>query len=202
MLNIHIEDGSRDASAIRFVADPQSNISSRARVAGYVVTGKSYVVKPHTYRSCYGDPRRPGDDRSTFSQYIAGFTLRTAGVGVYFKIFLALYAALAFALAAFFIQPDMSPRFSLPASSYFGAVANSYIINALLPNSDTFGLVDIVVTFGLGTIFLTVLVSLVSKHLYKRGEFAFSSRLDRAMLYTVAICAIVANIAIPVSILR
>jgi hypothetical protein len=202
MLNIYIEDGQRDVAALRYVVDPQSNVSSRARIAGYAVTNHSYIVKAHTYRSCYGDPRRPADDRTTFSQYIAGITLHTTGLGVYFKIFLCLYAALAFALAAFFIHPDMSPRFSLPAGSYFGVVANSYIINAILPPSNTFGLVDVVITFGLGTIFLTVLLSLISKYLYNRGEAAFARALDRAMFYTVTVCALAANIAIPMSIAR
>jgi hypothetical protein len=202
VLNIYIEDGGRDVSRLRYAVDPQSNVSSRASIAGYDVLRPEYIVQPHTYRSCYGDPRRPKDQRTTFSQYVAGINLRTSGLGVYFRIFLCLYAALAFALAAFFISPDMSPRFSLPAGAYFGVVANSFIINSVLPPSNVFGMVDIVVMFGLGTIFLTVVLSLISRHIHRRNELVLSATLDRMMFFTVGLCCIVVNLAIPLSLYR
>jgi hypothetical protein len=197
MLTVRIEDAVRDATQLRYVADPASGISPSAWIAGYTVIDASYVVKPHTYRSSFGFPA--ANERSAFSQYLAAVNLRTSGIGLYFKIFLCLFAALAFALAVFFIKPDVSPRFSLPAASYFGVVANSYIINAVLPPSHTFGLVEIVVTLALGTIFLTVVLSVISKRIYDRGEHAFALTLDRFMFYTIALCCTISNIAIPLS---
>uniref|UniRef100_UPI00036CC596 hypothetical protein n=1 Tax=Herbaspirillum lusitanum TaxID=213312 RepID=UPI00036CC596 len=57
MLNIYLEDGARDSTKLRYVADASSNVSSRVQISGYKITGKSNVVKPHAYRSSYGDPR-------------------------------------------------------------------------------------------------------------------------------------------------
>jgi hypothetical protein len=199
MLNIYIEDGTRDGTMLRYVADNASNISSRARAAGYTVTGVASVVKPHTYRTSYGDPRKQENQRATFSQYVVGISLQKTSLGVYFKIFLCLYAALAIALANFFVKPiDVSPRFALPSASYFGVVANYFVVNAVLPPSNTFGLVDIVTSFGLGTIFITVALSLLSNYLYdQKGEPALALTLDRFMFYTVSLCCIVANVVIP-----
>lgn len=201
MLNINIEDGARDGSTIRYAADSAANISSRARTPGYTVAGMSTVVKPHTYRTSYGDPRKQADQRATFSQYVVGITLARTSLGVYFKIFLCLYAALALALANFYIKPvDVSPRFAMPSASYFGIVANYFVINSVLPPSNTFGLVDIVTTVGLGTVFLSVALSLAANYFYdRRGEPQTARALDGVMFYTVTLCSVVANIAIPAS---
>jgi hypothetical protein len=194
-LNIFIEDGERDASVLRYVADPTSGISSRATSPGYHVVAAATVVKPHTYRTSFGQ----GEKRRTFSQFVAGVSLVKAGMGVYLKIFMALYAAQALALAAFFVYPaDVSPRFALPTAAYFGAVANSYIANSILPPSDVFGLVDYVEAFGLATIFLTVALSLLSNFMCgSRNDPALALLIDRVMFYTLGLCCLAANILIP-----
>ncbi len=203
MLNIHIEDGARDGTMLRYVADKDSNISSRAQSAGYTVAGIAYVVKPHTYRTSYGDPRKKENQRVTFSQYVVGISLEKTSLGVFFKIFLCLYASLALALANFFVKSiDVSSRLALPSASFFGIVANYWVVNAILPPSNTFGLVEIVTTFGLGTIFVSVALSLLSNYLYdKRGEVALAHSLDGAMFYTVSLCCVAANVVIPMSVL-
>jgi hypothetical protein len=202
MLNIYLEDGSRDGHTLRYVADDGSQISSRVQVAGYNIVGFATVVKPHTYRSSYGDPRKPGDQHTTFSQYVVGISLEKIGLGIYFKVFLSLYAALALALASFFAKPTTPSRFALPTASYFGVVANSYIVNSILPPSNNFGMVDFVTTIGLGTIFLVVTISLTSNYLYDRkGETHLALTMDRAMFFTVGLCCLVANIAIPLAVI-
>ncbi len=199
MLNIYVEDGSRDAAKLRFVADPASNISSRVQIPGYKIVGISNVVKAHTYRSSYGDPRIAAGNVKTFSQYIVGVDIVRSSVGIYLKIFLALFAALALALSNFFVKPsDVGPRFSLPTAAYFGAVANSYVANSILPPSGSFGLVDFVAGFGMSTIFLTIALSLLSNYLFvKKGEQALALLFDRVMFFTVGICCLTANIIIP-----
>jgi hypothetical protein len=202
MLNIYLEDGSRDGRTLRYVADDGSQISSRVNVAGYNIVGFAIVVKPHTYRSSYGDPRKPGDQRTTFSQYVVGISLEKIGLGIYFKVFLSLYAALALALASFFAKPTTPSRFALPTASYFGAVANSYIVNSILPPSNNFGMVDFVTTIGLGTIFVVVAISLTSNYLYDRkGETFLALTMDQAMFLTLSLCCLVANIAIPLAVI-
>ncbi|MBI3447100.1 MAG: hypothetical protein HY055_17465 [Magnetospirillum sp.] len=199
MLNIYLEDGARDGTKLRFVADKTSNVSSRVAIPGYKVTGHGTTVKPHTYRSSYGDPRLAANDKKTYTQYIVGIDIARANMGVYGKIFLSLFAALALALSNFFVKPsDVGPRFSLPTAAYFGAVANSYVANSILPPSGSFGLVDYVAAFGLGTIFLTIALALLSNFIFvKKEDKALSYVLDRAMFLVVGLCCLAANIIIP-----
>lgn len=201
MLNIYIEDGARDETKLRYVADPSSNISSRARISGYTVLGARNVVKPHAYKTSYGDPRLAENDKKVYTQYIVGIDINRTNMGVYAKIFVSLFAALALALSNFFVKPsDVGPRFSLPSAAFFGAVANSYVANSILPPSGSFGLVDFVAAFGMGTIFLTIALSLLSNYLaVKKDDKDLAFVLDRTMFFVVGICCITANIVIPVS---
>jgi hypothetical protein len=199
MLNIYLEDGARDSGSLRYVADPGANVSSRVRIPGYQITGKANVVKPHAYRSSYGDPRVADKTEKVFSQYIAGISIARSSTGVYNKIFLSLFAALALALCSFYVKAsDAGPRFSLPSAAYFGAVANSYVANSILPPSGSFGLVDYVAAFGLSTIALCLILALLSNFIFvKRDDKALSYALDRVMFWVLLVCCVVANVAIP-----
>jgi hypothetical protein len=199
MLNIYLEDGARDITRLRYVADPSSNVSSRVRISGYQITGKANVVKPHAYRSTYGDPRVADKTEKVFSQYIVGISITRSSTGVYVKIFLSLFAASALALCSFFVKAsDVGPRFALPSAAYFGAVANSYVANAILPPSGSFGLGDYVAAFGLGTIALSLILALLSNFIFvKKDDKALSYVLDRVMFWVLLVSCVAANIAVP-----
>ena len=198
MLNVFVEDGSRDGTKLRYVADDASNISSRLNVPGYTITGNSYIIKNHTYKTNYGDPKYSNDHKRVFSQYIAAIQIKRIDFGFYCKIFLSLFAAILLALSSFYVNPaDTSPRFSLPTGAFFGAVANSYLANSLLPTSGSFGLVDHISGIGLFTIFIAVLVSLLSCHYNRHDEKALAIAFDRTMFWVVGLCCIAGNIIIP-----
>lgn len=199
MLNVYLEDGARDANQIRYVADSNSNFSSRLKIPGYKINKVENVVKRHTYKSSYGDPRAQENSRKTFSQYVAAITISRADYGFYCKIFLSLFAAQALTLASFFIRvSDVAPRFAIPTGAFFGAVANSYVANSVLPPSGVFGLVDYVAGLGLFTIFLSVVMSLVSSHIcIKKEDKAMSYVFDRVMFLALTICCVAANVLLP-----
>ena len=199
MLNIYIEDGARDGTKLRFEADSESNRSSRITVPGYNIIGTSNVIKTHTYRSSYGDPKVAPNTKKVFSQYIYALEINRIDFGLYIKLFLSLFAALLLTLSSFFIKPsDIGPRFSLPTGAYFGAVANSYVVNSILPSSGSFGLVDHIAGIGLFTIFLSIALSLVSHYLFvRKDEKDLSTILDRAMFIVVGLSCLFANIIIP-----
>ncbi len=200
MLNIGIEDASRDGSVLRYVVDEgASRISSRVKIPGYDIVRSGEVVKNHTYKSAFGDPRVAADARKIMTQYVLGISINRPGFGFYTKIVLALYAAIALALSVYFIKPaDVDPRFGLSAGAFFGAVANIYLSNSLLPDAAGFGLIDVVNAVGLLTIFLTVAESVISLYLYDIREApALSNLLDRTTFWVVMPCFILANVVIP-----
>lgn len=83
---------SRDVDRLRYVADDGSNTSWRVRVPGYALTGFSTVIKNHTYRSGYGDPRVASDVHKTFTDLNFAITLKRSSMGVFFKKLIGLYA--------------------------------------------------------------------------------------------------------------
>lgn len=182
LLTIAIEDGKRPRSELEYVADTSgSNISSRVKMPGYTVYKTGMVVKPHTYKTSFGDPCVHADSRKTCSQLIYGVWNRRPGLGTWFKIFVGLYAATAVAMLAFFIKPThVDPRFGLGVGGFFGAVANTIVASAMVPDSGVLALMDIVNAIGMATIFLTIVQSAISLYLYDtRDAVSLSRRYDR-----------------------
>ncbi len=199
MLNIYIEDSERDVSKLRYVADTAANRSSRVRVPGYTIDGFQHVVKAHTYLTTHGDPRVKEGQRTTYSEYNFALTIKREGLGVYLKIFLGLFAGVILTLGSFFIRPsDAGPRFAIPSAAYFGTVANTYIVNSMVPTSGQFGLPDFVTSIGLFTISLCVAASLTSGYFYlRKDEKEFSRQLDRASWLSISIGFALLNIVLP-----
>lgn len=199
MLNLHIEDGARDITQIRYIADNDSNISSRVTIPGYKITSNRNVIKNHNYKSSFGDPRVSSANKNIYSQYISSIQISRLDFGFYFKIFLSLFAALLLTFISFFIKAsEIAPRFALPTGAYFGAVANTYVTNSLLPSSGAFGLIDIINGIGLFTIFSSIALSIFSYYLViHKHEKLLSNLFDKIIVLVLGICCILANIAIP-----
>lgn len=200
MLNIYIEDSEHDVRRMRYEPDPNSNISSRVKVSGYDITGFGTVVKGHTYKTTYGDPRVAEGKRTTYSEFNYGVTIKRKSVGVYLKLFIGLYAGVLLTFCSFYIRPsETAPRYGFPSASYFGVVTNAYMTHSILPSSGQFGLADLVTAIGLFTITLCVIASLISVYYYlRRKEEDFSRALDRVSLKYIAAGFVAVNILLPV----
>jgi len=200
MLNIYIEDSANDVVHMRYVADPTSEVSSRVKVSGYDITGFSTVVKPHTYKTSYGDPRLKEGKHTSYSEYNFGVTVKRNGIGVFMKLFIGLYAGVLLTFCSFFIRPsETAPRYGFPSASYFGVVANAYMTHSLLPSSGQFGLADLVTSIGLFTITFCVIASLISVYYYlRKKEEDFSRALDKVSLRYIGAGFIAVNILLPI----
>lgn len=201
MLNIYIEDTRLDASKLRYVADPGTNVSSRVRVSGYRIIESGQAAKTHTYRTSYGDPREPADMRRTFSMYTHGITIKRDGMCVYFKLFIGLFAGLALCFASYGLRAsDVGPRFSMLAGAYFGAVSNSYLAGSLVPSSGQFGLVEYVTFIGLFTIFFSLLATIASMVIWnKRGDKELSRAFDLTTVAALSLGYLFVNVLMPLS---
>jgi len=201
LLTIMIEDGKMMWKDLEYVPDTtNSKISSRVKMPGYAVSKTGMVMKPHTYKSNFGEPGVAVDTGHTYSQLIYGVWNVRPGLGTYMKIFVGLFAAVMIAMLAFFIKPaDVDPRFGLGVGGFFGAVANTLIAASLVPDSGIMTLMDMVNGVGMLTIFLTVVQSTISLYLFDIcGETALSRLYDRLSLVIFASGFLVINILIPV----
>jgi hypothetical protein len=85
-------------------------------------------------------------------------------------------------------QALMDPRFGLGVGALFAAVANSYLIGALVPDTGEFSLADLVNLLGIVTILITLVESTVSLHLFDHcGQQDLSLSLDRTSFVVVSV---------------
>ena len=197
LLTLAIESGSTTRERMVFVPDHEStSVSSRVNVAGYVLGVAAGIEKPHSYKTTRGDPRLPAGTKSTFSQYRFGISLKRDGLGLYMKMFQALYVAVGVAMLACFIKStDVDPRFGLGVGALFAAVANSYLSASYVPDTGEFALADVVNAIGILTILVSIIESTVSLYLYDRcGEEALSRKLDKTAFSIMLPCFLGVNI--------
>ena len=182
LMTIRIEDSARQFYDLTYVPDKTgSEVSSRANIPGFKIYSRGFVEKKHSYKTRRGDPRVPEEYKATYSQLIYGIWIERPGWGLYVKVFLGIFSSVAIAFLAFFISPEFAgARISVGVGSYFAAVASTYVISGQIPQSNAMGLADFVTSASLITIFLTLLTTVLSVHIFTRlSEPALSQRLDR-----------------------
>jgi len=202
MLLLALENGESVRGKLVFVPDQQnSNVSSRASLPGYRLSNWQFIEKPHSYKTTRGDPRLVPGSKSTFSQIRFGLTFERHGCGLYWKMFQALYIAVAISFLACFIKPtDVDPRFGLGVGALFAAVANSYLVGSFVPDTGEPALADVVNLIGILTILVTLIESTFSLYLFDIcGEQALSKRLDRMSFQVMLGGFLLANLALVIA---
>lgn len=190
LIVIAFENGAATRGELLFEPDAvNSAVSSRAAVHGYRLGPLECIEKPHAYKTSRGRPGQETGTRLPFSQARFGIVLSRDGWGPFVKMFHALFVAVAIALLPCFLRPtDLDPRFGLGVGALFAAVANSYLIGALVPDTGEFSLADMVNLLGIVTILITLVESTVSLWLYDhRGERDLSRSLDRTSFVVVSV---------------
>jgi hypothetical protein len=201
LLTVGLEDSKLGWTQLEFVPDKlNSGISSRVKMPGYQVAQTGMVVKPHAYKTNFGDAEKPAGSREVFSQFVYAIWNVRPGYGTYFKVFVGLYAAALIAILAFFIKPThVDPRFGLGVGGFFGAVANTLVSASAVPDSGTVTLMDMVNGFGMITIFLTIMQSAIALYLFDtREEVELTARFDRASLIVFACGFALFNAVVPI----
>ncbi|MEK3720227.1 hypothetical protein [Paenibacillus sp. FSL H8-0034] len=199
MLNIYIEDKKNDGGALNYVVDDNSAISSRVKIPGYRVTNFQNVVKPHEYKSTFSSPNANGLNR-VFSQYAIAISMNRTDWSFYFKIFFPYLLSVALGLIVLWTKPDLiDARTGLGGASFFGVVANAYVVNSLVPaNGGTFGLLDILTLSSLISVFLIVVASILSYNLYRRQEKPeLSMVFDKVVFFSISGGYLLLSLVIP-----
>lgn len=198
LLTLAIEDSWHSWQRLHYVPDIDvSKISSRVKLPGYRINKTMMVTKPHPYKSNRGDPRLADDHMAVYDQVIFGIEICRPDWGLYFKMFQALFASVAVALLAFFMNPSIEQRVGLGIGAFFASVASSYVTTTQLPGVGILTFSDIVNILGMTTIFLSVLCSIVAMHFAEgRKHLEIVGLFDRVSLVVMAVGYIGTNIVI------
>jgi hypothetical protein len=188
-LHVRIEDSTDKAGTLVYVAEQDSGreeITIRDReIANYSVS-----VGEHKWG--WGD---------AFSAYQITFTLTPQHPwGMFLKLFLAVFIAIAVALLSFFVAADdINSRSSLLIGGLFAAIANQYVVSSSLPVAGTVTLVDTIHELAYSAIILCLGLSLLSYKCAAKDRAALSQRIDRwgfrVLLagYVVVVAGVVAH---------
>lgn len=202
-LFVLVEDNSKGPEPLRYVADKQgSGIAPESMPRGLnLVRFLAETRVGGIHRSGRVTPGPLNKEREARSQFILAMLVVPDGIGIYQKFFQALFASVALALIALFIKPiHVDCRFGLPVGGFFAAVGNNIFVGTLLPNADRLTLSDMVNATGLITIFLILVQSVISLHIYDTmGSERLSRSFDRVSFAVFLIGYVAVNLALPLS---
>ncbi len=205
MMNIYIEDTTRDGAKLRYVSDTEeTNISSRVQIPGFEVYDGIYsTVKPHSYKSTYSSPNAEGAEERVFSQYVIGIPIVREDFGFFLRIVVPYFLSVLLGLFSLFSHKTDADSLGLSGASFFGVVANAYVVSALVPpNGGGFGMTDMINAVSLMTVILIVAMSLYSlnkrNHEEEGEKSGYLRSIDLAAFFAIAIGYILFSTIIPI----
>jgi len=193
LLTIAIEDQAKQSYAMKFVADAEgTRASSRVNVPGYVITNLATVVKPHSYASAMGAPWLPASQKATYSQFTTGITIERPSWGLFAKMFVGLYLAIAMALAGLFIRGG-AERVALASTALFVAIVNALTASEHVPDTGVATLCDLVSNLGYVIIVQLVLQAVIYLRVFKDPDAPPARLFDRVTFAAVGAFSVAAN---------
>lgn len=196
LLTISIEDSAKQSYAVKFEADSNgTGVSSRVAVPGYVITNTTTVVKPHSYMSAMGAPWLPENYKATYSQFTTGMSVERPSWGIFGKMFVGVYLAIAMGLAGLFIRGG-GERVSLISTALFVAIVNALTIVSLVPDTGIATLADLVSNTGYVIIAVLILQAVIYQRAFPDPEAPAARMFDRTTLVIVTLFTILINLGI------
>lgn len=193
VLTIELEDENLDTSGLVYVPDDGIALDPGLSVPGWSVELKTPQVDPHVYPTNYG-LRSSGVKESTYSRFVLPVSLDRSSYGALLKEFWISALSVLLGLLAFRVKAtDLDARFGLGVGSIFAASANAFVISDNLPKTATVTMAEQINFLAIGTIFLSVFISIASLRLCYVGREDASERLDRWALVIIGLGYLFAN---------
>ena len=178
-LEVQLEEGENDASAIHFVADNEnSKIDTGVTLEQWHIIDFHLEAEDHEYPTTYGDPTLTGT--STYSRVTAIINLeRKSPWFTFLKSLIGAFIGFFLATAAFLIAPDqLGDRLFLTTASVFAVIGNQIVLDSYLPPVAGLPLVFKIQILTFLTIIVTTLSQVLSSRLMRANRPAIANRLD------------------------
>ena len=142
-LRIRIESTDRTADALRLEPDlANTNVHPSIRAAGYYPVGITAVTGISRYDSNFGELDAASD---ALSYSYVDFVVELAHDGhkIFFKLFIATYAAFIVSFLTVLLAPDrLDAKLALVLTSFFAVIGNQYILDSMVHSQGGFNLID------------------------------------------------------------
>jgi hypothetical protein len=173
-------------------------IDKRMRYAmrGWKIDSCNFSSGISAYETAFDDENIPAP-HSEYSAFKIRISISHVGAGLLFcKIFLGMYIAFLIAYVCLYIQPaNYDSRFQLSVGALFATIGNKYVIEASLPESTTFTLVDSLHALTLFFILLTIAATIISLRIVrlrkKPNALKFDMIAGQLLLLIYIICNVI-----------
>lgn len=194
VLRFSVENSQFDAKSMVFVIDTVGrSFDPKFTLRGWNIDTLKVVSSLRKYETNFGDTRiaRPHMEYSAFKVKV---DISRDAFGLFMKLFLGMYMVFLVAYLCFFIHTDNTDsRFSLSVGGLFAVVGNKYIVDASLPETVTFTLVDLLHGITLLFIILTIIGNAVNLRYNKMNQHARAMRFNNLMRQGVLAAYILLN---------
>lgn len=180
-LHIDIEDVEHEAHLQVYRPDTTySQLDPGVHVAGWDVSLGTTSAANHVYNTNYGFLSIGTDTNAPFSRFQQRIELRRGEGGTpLLKLFWVTFLSVLLGLLALRVHvTDLDARFGLSVGSIFAAMANTYVLGEILPETEAITMAEQMNFLGVGTIFLAVFISIASIRLVYAGREDASRKLD------------------------
>lgn len=194
-LRLSIENSQFDSKSLVFVPDTLGkNYDPRFTLRGWNID--SFVVASgiKAYETGFGDPSL-SKPHSEYSSFRVRISISRDASELFWKMFLGIYVSFLISYICFYIHADhIDSRFGLSVGALFAAIGNKYIIEASLPDSTEFTLVDTLHGITLFFIFGVITCSVYSLKLIKADKPKQASRNDFIVAQLMLAVYVILNI--------
>jgi hypothetical protein len=177
-----IENSQYDVASLVFAVDTTGGIFDRRikySLAGWQIDSCKISSSTSVYETTFG-VKTATKPQSVYSAFKVRTSISHVAPGFLFlKMFMGMYVAFAIAYICFYIdRSSFDSRFSLSVGALFAVIGNKYIVEATLPESTSFTLVDSLHGLTLVFIMLTVLATTISLKLATTEKGSNPARFD------------------------
>ena len=142
-LRLSIENSQYDSKALVFLPDTMGrHFDPRFTLPNWTIDTFRVTVATKAYETTFGDESL-STPHTEYSSFRVRVSIERNAIGLFWKLFIGMYVAFLIAYVCFYIHADsIDSRFSLSVGALFAVIGNKYIVDASLPESLTFTLVD------------------------------------------------------------
>jgi hypothetical protein len=214
-LRLSLENASYDSSQIKFIIDSStafydtsaSSLKYNKTIHGWKIEKITFRNGADNYYTMFGEKpdaevsKKKASLSSVYSAAKFVVEIERESWSVFWKIIICMYISFFISYVSFFIShKSVESRLGLSVGALFAVIGNKYIVEASLPESATFTLVDMLHTITMFFVLLIISLNIVSiryinnNHIVKAMKFdLLSSKLVLA-LYLIINVAIIMNI--------
>jgi len=177
-LNITIESGDAEHSELVFLADTKNSSydAPHIHLEGWKISKFETRAAIKSYDSNYGDPEITG--KAEYGSFVATIILERDGWGLFFKLFTGLYVAFAISLLPYFMGPENAERFGVLVGALFAAVANKYVVDSILPETNDYTLVDKIHVMAFIYVLISLIMTVVAYRLFANEKNTLAKKID------------------------